>query len=97
MEFEWDERKRLANLAKHYVDFRIALFLFDAPYVTEPDLRQDYGEDRFIATGFVDGDCYVVAYTVRNEAIRLISAWKGGRNDRRKYQALHDCSAAGDA
>ena len=29
MIFEWDEAKRLANLEKHGVDFRVAAFIFE--------------------------------------------------------------------
>lgn len=89
MEYEWDETKRLSNIAKHRVDFRIAAFIFEGPIVLEPDYRKDYGEERFLAIGYVDDACFVVAHTRRGDAIRLISAWKGGRDDRRKYQALY--------
>ena len=89
MDYEWDEAKRWSNIEKHRVDFRVAVFIFDGPVVLEPDLRRDYGEERFLATGFVDDDCFVVTHTRRGGAIRLISAWKGGRHDRRKHQTLY--------
>ncbi|SMQ75779.1 hypothetical protein SAMN06295905_2432 [Devosia lucknowensis] len=89
MDFEWDETKRLSNIAKHRVDFRLAVFVFDGPMVLEPDLRRDYGEQRFRATGYVDQDCFVVVHTRRGDVIRLISAWRGGRDDRGKHQALY--------
>ena len=31
MLFEWDERKRLINLAKHLIDFRDAIRIFEGP------------------------------------------------------------------
>jgi uncharacterized protein (DUF4415 family) len=31
MLFEWDEEKRQSNLAKHYIDFRDAVRVFDGP------------------------------------------------------------------
>lgn len=89
MEYEWDEAKRQANLVKHEVDFRVAALIFEGPFVEEPDNRPDYGEDRFLAIGCFGDQCFVVTYTKRGNAIRLISAWKGGRRDRRKYQAVH--------
>jgi uncharacterized protein len=89
LEYEWDEAKRLKNISKHEIDFRLAVFVFTGPVVIERDLRNEYGEERLIATGYVDDDCLVVVYTKRGNAIRLISAWKGGRNDRRKHQALY--------
>ncbi|MCP8884754.1 BrnT family toxin [Devosia sp. XJ19-1] len=89
MDYEWDEAKRWSNIDKHKVDFRLAAFIFEGPVILEPDHRRDYGEERFLAIGFVDNECFVVAHTRRGEIIRLISAWKGGRNDRRKHQALY--------
>jgi Ribonuclease toxin, BrnT, of type II toxin-antitoxin system len=37
------------------------------------DDRIAYGEDRFIATGTVDGRVYVVVFTMRGEVMRVIS------------------------
>jgi uncharacterized protein len=89
MDFEWDEAKRQSNLEKHTVDFRFAALIFEGPVVVEPDNRQDYGEERLLAIGYFREQCFVVAHTKRGTAIRLISAWKGGRRDRRKYQAVY--------
>ncbi|VDS05110.1 hypothetical protein DEVEQU_02251 [Devosia equisanguinis] len=88
MEYEWDEDKRLSNIAKHGVDFRVAAFIFEQPVHMTSDQRNDYGEFRYRAIGYVDDECFVVVHTRRDDVIRLISAWKGGRNDQRKYQAL---------
>lgn len=89
MEYEWDENKRMTNIDKHQVDFRVAAFIFEGETVREPDNRYDYGEERYLSIGFVGGECFVVAHTERDSVIRLISAWKGGRRERRKYQALY--------
>lgn len=88
MDYEWDETKRQSNLLKHHVDFRIAALMFEEVVYREPDLRRQYGEDRFLAIGYVGDECFVVIHTIRPGVIRLISAWKGGHRDRRKYQAL---------
>jgi len=53
MEYEWDESKRLTNIEKHHVDFRIAAMIFEDVVVLKPDERRDYGEDRFLAIGYV--------------------------------------------
>jgi hypothetical protein len=44
MRFEWDERKRQANLAKHGLDFRRAVRVFDRPSFTYPSPKLDEGE-----------------------------------------------------
>jgi uncharacterized DUF497 family protein len=40
MLFEWDERKRQANLAKHRIDFQDVLRVFDGPVFERVDNRQ---------------------------------------------------------
>ncbi|UJW87535.1 BrnT family toxin [Devosia sp. SL43] len=87
MDYEWDEAKRLSNIEKHKVDILEALLIFENWVLTEPDSRFDYGEVRFKSTGMVDGNCYVLIHAERDGRTRLISAWQGGRRDRRKYQA----------
>ena len=87
MEFEWDEDKRQSLIAEREVDFRKAALIFEGPVVTDPDTRHDYGEERFVSLGLVDGVAYFVIHTERKGVTRLITAWKGGRNGKRKYQA----------
>jgi uncharacterized DUF497 family protein len=72
---------------KHQVDFIDAMLIFEGSVFTKPDLRRDYGEERFVAVGFVGTECFVVVYTDRNGVRRLISAWRGGRTDYEQYQA----------
>lgn len=86
MEYEWDEDKRLSNIEKNKVDILEALLIFENWVLTEPDERFDYGETRFKSTGIADGVCYVLIHAERDNRMRLISAWQGGRRDRRKYQ-----------
>ena len=85
MSFEWDDDKAEANLRKHGVDFIDAAQIFAGLVVRASDERRDYGEPRVRALGEVDGDVFVVVYTLRGETVRLISAWKAGRNDRKRY------------
>jgi hypothetical protein len=86
VQFEWDERKRKENIDKHSVDFLDAAAIFLGDRATVRDTRDDYGEERFQTIGVIDGDCYVVVYTHREGRVRLISARRGGRRDRRRYQ-----------
>ena len=87
MAFEWDERKRQANLAKHGVDFRRVTALFDGDTVETVDDRQDYGETRFNCLGEIEGRVYVVAYTWRGADRRIISARKANARERKAYYA----------
>lgn len=87
MGFEYDEQKRAKNFEKHGVDLLYGALIFEGPTVEAPDLRHDYGENRIIAIGLVDDECFVTVYVQRGDVIRLISTRKGGRRDRRKYEA----------
>lgn len=96
MKFEWDENKRELNLAKHGVDFLDAAYIFDQEHVFWADKRKDYGEARVKALGLVDGILLCVAFTIRDNNYRIISALKAGRNDRRKYSSIHDGRSESD-
>ena len=86
MVFECDETKRRECIAKHRVDLAYVAQIFLGQTLTEIDSRFDYGETRSLTIGRVDGEYFVVVHTKRGEVTRLISAWKGGRDDQRRYQ-----------
>lgn len=89
MDYDWDERKNVANLRKHRIDFRAAKHIFDGPRLEKVDNRRDYGEKRIIAVGAVDDVVMVVVYTERHQSRRLISARKANDKERIAYhQAL---------
>jgi len=75
VKFEWDENKRIANLKKHGFDFADAYIVFeDENAVRYPDEREDYGEERFVIVGKINGIIIAsVCYAGRNENIRIIS------------------------
>jgi uncharacterized protein len=86
MEFEWDEAKAVANLAKHGVSFEDASSIFsDDDSITEEDTRYQYDERRFMITGFIDERLHVVVYTLRADCIRLISARRANDREQKKY------------
>jgi hypothetical protein len=63
-EFEWDDAKATANLAKHGVSFEQARDAFDDPFAIDfVDEREDYGEPRLILLGMVESHLLVVAHT----------------------------------
>jgi len=49
------------------------------------DESEDYGEDRFVVVGMVEGRLTVVAFALRGEAIRILSARLAEPFERRKY------------
>ena len=87
MDFEWDDRKNDLNLDKHGFEFADAYRIFDLPMVIDLDDRYDYGEDRWIGTGKLDGRVVVVVYTEPDEkTIRIISLRKALSHERKHYE-----------
>ncbi len=86
MKYEWDENKRVANLAKHGVDFLDAEdFDWSSAFETIDD-RFNYIEDRWIALGFIDSRLHVLIYTMRGGNIRLISLRKANKREKDYYE-----------
>lgn len=85
---EYDVDKDAENQREHGLPFAAAEFLFDGPFVEEEDLRGDYGEQRFVATGPIAlfGDrIFVVVYTWRDGVRRIISFRKANDPEVDKY------------
>ena len=76
----------MGNIAKHGVPFEYAARVFlDPQRVDAVDDRRDYGEQRRLTLGKIEGRLYVVAYTSRSQVIRLISARKANERERRQH------------
>ncbi len=88
LEFEWDPQKAAANVAKHKVSFEEAATAFGDPLgriVADP--RHSAVEARSVLLGLSE-DCRLLAvmYVDRAEAVRIISARKATRPERRNYE-----------
>src|ERR1700691_5689072 len=94
--FEWDEEKRLANLARHGIDFDRAKLIFDGPTLESPDDRRDYGEERVGAYGIADEEVLFVVYAWRGNRRRIIRARKAGSHERKAYLTRIAAGGAGD-
>ena len=88
LEFEWDPVKAELNLKEHGVSFDEATTIFrDTLSITisDPD-HSDY-EDRFIDIGMSHRmQLLVVSYTERKDKIRIISARRATRTERKNYE-----------
>ncbi len=86
MSYEWDPNKAIANIEKHGIDFADAVTVFDdlnAVTIDDPD----YEEQRFITIAMdAFGRILVVVYTWRGDFIRIISARKATKNERKQYE-----------
>jgi uncharacterized DUF497 family protein len=88
LRFEWDEAKNRANKRKHRVSFEEAETVFlDDWGVLIKDAEDD--EERFILIG-TSGATRVLlvchTYRSRDQVIRLISARRANRTERRQYE-----------
>lgn len=88
MDFQFDPAKAAGNLRKHGVSFADAEAVFMDPLALhriDPDAE---GEERFVAIGAGSaGHLLVVVYTLRGDAIRLISARRATPVEIRAYES----------
>ena len=83
--FEWDDDKAAANLAKHGVSFeRVREFEWNTAQINVDD-REDYGEVRMIALGFIGSVLHVLVFTERGDNIRVISLRKATKPEVKAY------------
>jgi uncharacterized DUF497 family protein len=84
--YEWDEAKNREIIARHGIDFADARRIFARPMLVRLDDREDYGEERWIALGDLDGVIVVMVFTYRGDRARVISIRKATRREREIYQ-----------
>jgi uncharacterized DUF497 family protein len=92
-EFAWDEVKNRINKRKHGVSFETASFVFDDPHHLTRQDREVDGEPGWQTIGVANGvHLLLVAHTIvahtvteSDEEIRIVSARKATRSERRLY------------
>ena len=84
--FEWDDNKQKINIEKHGIDFVDAIAIFSDINRIEKTIMHESGETRHITIGMVNGVVLLVVYTLRGKSIRLISARRACKNERRYYE-----------
>ena len=85
MPIQFDPAKRKATLEARGLDMVRAGELFAGATLTVEDDRRDYGEDRFITIGFLDGAMVVLVWTLREGAHRIISMRKANEREQTLY------------
>lgn len=84
MKFDWDKNKSASNKLKHGIDFEEARKLWDDP--SRVEIQASFpDEERFILIGKMRANIWTVIYTIREEAIRIISV----RRAREKEASLY--------
>jgi uncharacterized DUF497 family protein len=88
MKIEWDPNKARSNLRKHRVSFEeAASALHDTMSVTGADPDHSAGEFRYVTFGMsAMGRVLVIAHTDTSETIRIISARRANKGERKLYE-----------
>lgn len=88
MVLEWDRHKASSNRVKHGISFAEAATVFGDPLgrITD-DPRHSDAEQRYVILGYSQAARLVaVMFIERGEAIRIISARRATRRERREYE-----------
>ncbi len=80
---EWNEEKAASNRHKHGIDFDEAIEIFYGPSLLRRSNRNT--EERWLAIGETEGRVVTVVFTWRGDALRIISARRARRNEKRAY------------
>jgi uncharacterized protein len=90
VQFEWDEKKSRANERKHGVSFEEAQTVFFDPLAKiATDPVHSKAETRFLLIGHSSAHnllLVVHCYRETDETIRIISARKATRSERKQYE-----------
>ena len=87
--FEWDAAKARANLRKHGVSFVEAVTVFADPLAAiHDDPDHSTSEARELIVGHsTAGKLLIVSFTEQANSVRIISARRVTRRERRDYEA----------
>jgi uncharacterized DUF497 family protein len=85
--FEWDRRKAADNFRKHKITFELACEAFFDPLALFLDGEVIDEEIRETILGLTsDWNLLFVAYTTKQESVRIISARLATKPERRQYE-----------
>jgi len=87
--FEWDSQKAKSNLKKHGVSFEEASTAFqDTLSLTIDDPLHSIDEVRVVLIGMLNKNrLLVVVHTGKGDNIRIISARKATKKERKNYES----------
>jgi uncharacterized DUF497 family protein len=87
--FEWDSKKAAWNKKKHKISFEEASTVFKDPlfFTIADEMHSIADEQRFVTIGQSNkGRTLVVVHSEKGDAIRIISARKATRRERKAYE-----------
>ena len=85
--FQWDDTKAAANYAEHGITFEMARRKYSMTAL--PSIGQIaasvMARSGFVSSAMADDRLLFIAYTMRDDAIRIISARGAEPHERRRY------------
>ena len=89
MDITYDPNKDRSNRDKHGVSLEEAANIEWDTALEKLDDRNDYGEDRYQALGFIGDRLYCVVYVDREEGRRIISLRKANLREYKEYESSY--------
>lgn len=92
LQFEWDALKAEANQRKHHVSFEEARSVFGDPFARiVADREHSDEEQRWHIIGMSENyRVIIVAYTERDDIIRIITARKAEPAEKKRYEKIRE-------
>lgn len=87
MNITFDPAKDATNRAKHGLSLALAADLEWDTALVWPDDREDYGEERECAIGYIGLRLFYVVFVDRADGRRVISLRKANTTERNRYAA----------
>lgn len=85
MQISFDPHKNERNIRERGLSFELAsAFEFETATI-QTDLREDYGEVRYVALGSLHGRLHVLCFTETPDGIRVISFRKANDREVKNY------------
>ena len=85
MDISFDPAKNARNILKRSLSFeRAADFDFDSAVFTT-DTRREYGEERIVAVGYLDGRLHVLCFVETETGIRVNSFRRANMREAKRH------------
>jgi len=85
MKLEYDSNKNQRNIEERNVSFESVKYFDWHNAIVWSDNRQDYGETRYCALGYIENRIYHLVFTFRNDVVRIISLRKANKREVNRY------------
>lgn len=86
MEISFDPAKSQRNVTDRGLPFTLVEQLDWSGAIIEEDVRQDYGERRYLALGMIGDRLHAVVFTPRADKVHVISLRKANQREVKNYE-----------